>query len=252
MPGSRALRIALTVAAGVTVAATAAGVTYAATSTTSKVVYACANRAGTLKLLSKGTCPRGYSKVAINKQGPRGLTGPRGYQGTRGPRGLQGIQGIQGNPGPGAVAVAAETTSAVQTNFADQAIPGVGLNLHAVCVAGNSGVGGLYLEDEDTSAAYDVRGSYQLTTQGSGRANLVNNNNGGGPNLASGLGLVNYTQPVSTVGTASEFVTTYNGGGAEFVFDVTVARGSHVVLVHGYLHQASDRCLVQGTATPTG
>src|SRR4051794_10456684 len=95
MRGSRALKIGLTLAAGVTVAATAAGVTYAATTTTTKVVYACANRSGTLKLLVKGTCPSRYAKVAINKQGPRGLTGPRGPQ------------------GPGAIGLAATQASAV-------------------------------------------------------------------------------------------------------------------------------------------
>jgi collagen triple helix repeat protein len=261
----RAGRALLVVAGAVAVAASATGITYAATTTTAKPVYACANSKGTLRLLAKGKCPRGFAKVAINKQGVRGLTGPRGRTGARGPQGEQGVQGIQGNqgvpgnqgiqgvpgtPGPGAVAVSAGTTSSVSTDFHDLPVPGLGLTMRAVCLAGTSGVSGLYLMDQSLTAAYAVKGSYHLTTQGSGRANLVNNG-GAGPNLPAGLGLVDYTQPVGGLGLASEFVTTYNNGGAEYTADATVTRAGKTVLLHVYLHTAADRCFVQGFATPT-
>jgi len=242
-------RALLVVGAAIAVVGAATGATYAATTTSTSAVYACTNSHGTLRLLNHGRCPRGFTKIAINQRGPRGATGPRGVQGVPGQPGIQGIQGVPGQPGPGAVAVAAETTAAT-TDFHETLIPGIQLTMHAVCAASTSGVAGLYLMDESQSAAYDVKGTYNLATQGSGRALLVNNG-GPTPNLATGLGLIDYTQQVRSFREASEFVTAYNAGGAEFAADLTVTRGGMTVLLHVYLHQAADRCLVQGWATPT-
>jgi hypothetical protein len=99
---SRALKVGLSLTAGLAVAGTAAGVTYAATTASTKAVYACANKPGTLRLLAKGKCPSGYAKVAINKQGPRGLTGARGPQ------------------GPGAVPLTAAATGAAASSPASR------------------------------------------------------------------------------------------------------------------------------------
>jgi len=246
MPRSRALRIALTIVAGVAVAATAAGVTYAATSSTTKVVYACANRTGTLKLLSKGICPRGYSKVAINKQGPRGLTGPRGSQGVRGPRGLQ---GIQGDPGPGALTIRSATDSTSQTDVHDQLVPGTGLNVHAVCEAGDGSASGVYLDDKDASASYAVTGSYDLQAPGA-HAVLVYTGHTNGPNLASGLGLVEYTQSAS-LNSSSEFVIQEDSStGGQMTADVTVTRGGERFILHLYVAESPTHCVAQAEIIP--
>lgn len=94
MPRIRTL--VLTVAAGTAFAVGAGGVGYAVATTaaTTKTVSACANKYGRLAVKSNaGTCPKGFSAVTLNKQGPRGATGKQGPVGPQGP---------QGDPGPAA------------------------------------------------------------------------------------------------------------------------------------------------------
>jgi hypothetical protein len=75
------------------------------------------------------------------------------------------------------------------------------------------------------------------------------NNGGPGPHLATGVGVVHYTQPGSSVGTASEFVLDSNSGGGSMSFDVRVTRGSAAYRVEGTNFASGAECLVQATAT---
>jgi len=161
--------------------------------------------------------------------------------------GLLAAVGGKGPAGPGAVTVVAYSTTST-TDFRDVDIPGMGLTLRAVCAAGIAA--GAYLMDSDASAAYDASGSYDLTTTGSGHGFLVHTGATPGPDLAEGLGLVHYTQDVSSLGAASEFVLDYSSGGGTMTADVAVVRGSNRALVHATLYESASECLVQADATP--
>ena len=69
----------------------ATGVTFAVT-TSSAGVKACVNGHADLALLTKGTCPHGYSATTISKQGPKGRTGKTGPRGARGAPGANGVE----------------------------------------------------------------------------------------------------------------------------------------------------------------
>jgi hypothetical protein len=234
MPGSRALRVAVTLAAGVAVAVTAAGVTYAATtSTTTKVVHACANRAGTLRLLNKGKCPAHYRKVAINRQGPRGLTGPRGPQ------------------GPGAIGLTA--TQADATPKESPTIGHTGLTVSAGCTGATESF--VYV----TQPAKDLGNSAPAWTV-SGSSQLANNATAlvlhdPGPTLdavAGGPSLIEISQPD---GTASvEFLFEGNGlhTANDWYVDLLVTRNHHVFALHAALHVDGTACSTRLVATPAG
>src|ERR1700731_5414207 len=53
-----------------------------------------------LELLTKGSCPKGFSKVTWNVQGPAGPKGATGPQGHVGPAGAKGATGAAGPSGP--------------------------------------------------------------------------------------------------------------------------------------------------------
>lgn len=222
------------VALCVLIAAAAGGVAYAATTTTApQVVYACSNSSGTLRLLSSGRCPSGYVKISMNRQGPRGLTGPRGSTGPA---------------GPGATTVRV-TSDTVATSSSDRIIAGTGLTLHAVCNAGQAGTSsGIYLLDTSASADYTVSGSYDLTAPGA--HGFLVYDGGSHPNLAAGLGLIEFTQPAA-LNANGEFVLQYDTGtGGLMTADVTVTRSGHKVLLHLLLSQAASHCVAQANITP--
>jgi hypothetical protein len=92
--GSRHVAVVAAFAAGVI---GVGGVAVAANKSTH--VQACANSKGVLALLSaNGSCPTGFSKVAIAE---RGVRGPAGVHGKRGATGPRGARGKPGNPGVG-------------------------------------------------------------------------------------------------------------------------------------------------------
>lgn len=65
-------------------------------------IYGCYSSGGTLKVLTpdQPTCPKGYTPIHWNVEGPQGAPGAPGPQG---PQGIQGIQGPQGPSGAGPV-----------------------------------------------------------------------------------------------------------------------------------------------------
>src|SRR4051794_2351698 len=213
MPRGR--RIAIVAVVLAVSAAAATGITYAAGTTTSKVVYACANAKGTLRLLSKGKCPIGYLKVGINKRGPRG---PRGLTGSTGPA------------GPGAMPLHAASTNAT-IDSVETAIPGMGLTALVQCSAGVQGVASiLYFIDKDASANYTVLGSYDLSAPGA-HAHLEFN--GGTPgDLATGLGTVDYLETKQLNGNSALLLSYDSGTGGDMTADVAVARAGKTALVH--------------------
>ena len=226
MRSSRALKVVLTVTTGVAVAATAAGVTYAATTTTTKVVYACANRAGTLKLLSKGKCPLHYGKVAINKQGQRGLTGPRGPQG----------------PGAFTISVPTHGTTAPAT---ERRISVAGIAVSIFCGQGPSAE--MDLDGDPSTVGYTVAGQSQF---GGGTASILHrltNDTGAQTDpVPTGASLVSLDEPAT--GNSTEF---FNHGG-DWYADLIVSRGSHAFAVQMHSVAGPGRCLVRAVVTPAG
>lgn len=78
-------RLLVASAVGVALAVAVGGVSYAAGTSTAHV-SACSNSKSRLALQSsKGTCPKGFKKVTIANQGPRGAQGAKGATGDRGP-----------------------------------------------------------------------------------------------------------------------------------------------------------------------
>jgi Collagen triple helix repeat (20 copies) len=63
------------------------------------VIQGCYDGGGNLKVVSALPCPRGYTQLQWNQQGPKGDKGDTGPQGVQGPQGLQGPQGEQGPQG---------------------------------------------------------------------------------------------------------------------------------------------------------
>jgi hypothetical protein len=144
--------------------------------------------------------------------------------------------------------VTATAYATTGTNFEDVEIPGTGLTMRAVC--GPSNTSAVYLTDDDGSAAYDVAGTYNLTTTGSTHATVLYTGHLSDPNLAQGLGLVHLTQ-AADMGVASEFILSWgSGSGGTMRLDVSVARGSHHALVHAGMYLSASECLVQVDATP--
>jgi hypothetical protein len=232
MQSQRIRRAILGVLGALVVAAAASGITYAATATTPQVLHACSNAHGMLRLLQNGHCPHGFSKVSLNKQGPRGLTGARGATGPAGPR-------------PFTVRAASDNAT---SSFQDHPIDGLGLTVHPVCNVAAGSSSGLYLHDTTGSVGYTVNGSYNLTANGA-HALLVYNG-GSHPNLAPDLGLVEFDQPAQ-VGANAEFVVQYDAGaGGQLAADVVVTRSGKKVLIHLFLSQSSTHCVAQAEVTP--
>jgi hypothetical protein len=234
MPKSRALKVGLALAAGVTVAAAAAGVTYAATSTTTKVVYACANRAGTLRLLAKGKCPVHYGKVAINKQGPRGLTGPRGPQ------------------GPGAIGLTA--TQANATVKDSTAIGRTGLTVSVGCSSATTAFA--YVNQNakdlgDNAPNWTVTGSSQLSANGT--AHVLH---GAGPTtdpVTGGANLITVSQPDAPASVEFLLQASFAFPDMDWYLDLLVTRNGHVFSVHVALHlEYTVACSSRLVATPAG
>jgi hypothetical protein len=79
--------------------AIAGGVAYAAIPD-GGVIQGCYDTGGNLKVVSGPPCPKGYTSLQWNQQGPKGDKGDTGPQGPAGPQGPQGAQGQQGPQGP--------------------------------------------------------------------------------------------------------------------------------------------------------
>jgi hypothetical protein len=262
MPQRRRRKVLLALGASV-VAVALGGITYASNVGAPRVLHACSDAKGTLRTLHHGQCPEGYVKVDLNRRGrrgpvgspgpnggpgPSGSPGPTGAPGANGSPGPSGPPGPTGPPGPGAFAVRA-TSDTTTTSFQDHAIEGMALEVHVVCSAGEVGTqSGFYLLDTDGSAAYTVNGSYDLSAPGA-HALLVYAG-GSHPNLASGLGLVEFTQPAA-VNSNSEFVLQFDSGsGGQMTADVVANRSGRKVVIHLYLYQSSTHCVAQGDVTP--
>jgi hypothetical protein len=76
------------------------------------VIQGCYDSGGNLKVVAAPPCPKGYTPLQWNQQGPKGDPGPKGAtgdpgakglpgdDGAPGPQGLSGQDGVQGPPGP--------------------------------------------------------------------------------------------------------------------------------------------------------
>jgi len=223
-PGRRFLLVA--VLSAVALAAVASGITYAATSTTTATLHACANRAGTLRLLQHGKCPSGYAKVSLNRQGPRGLTGPAG---------------------PGAFTMRAATDSST-TSVVDRALPGTGLTAHALCAVGSGFQSALYLEDMTGTSSYTVNGSAENSSPGA-HAVLVYGPSGH-PNLPAGTSLVEISQSAALHANSEFVLFDDDSAGGQLTADVVVTRAGRKAIIHLYLYQSGTHCVAQAEVTP--
>jgi hypothetical protein len=94
-----------------------------------------------LELLTKGSCPKGFSKVTWNVQGPAGPKGATGPQGHAGPAGAKGATGAAGPAGP---AGPTGTFGSVTTYSASQSVgPYEEGSLEPECPAGAVITGGV-------------------------------------------------------------------------------------------------------------
>jgi hypothetical protein len=203
------------------VAVATAGITFA--STTSAGVKACANSAGTLRLLSAhGHCPHHYSKVTIAK------TGPRGKRGASGPAGAS------------AQSLVADTTSTTTTRRDQAPVGSTGLTVEAVCRA--SDTSDLYLLDTTGSSSYVVEGSYFYN--GSGPAYLVYNGAQQG-SFSVGSGQIAFAQDAEKNASA-ELV---NQGG-QLTASILLTRGTSTFTVDVGSNQSATRCYVHAQVTP--
>jgi hypothetical protein len=222
LPRSRKVAIVTLLLAGSAVAAT--GITYAATTTTTKVVYACANGKGTLRLLTNGRCPTGFTKVGINKTGPRGPRGPKG---------------VTGPPGPGALAVSASsTTSTVDTH--DLAIPGMGMTLRASCAQGHE-ANLIFMDTKDVAVDYDVIG-------------YDNSNNGGYLGSGGAVAFPAGLAPLEFHRTGGDHVVlvvyTPDPPGSTLTASVALKRLGNVDVVRFDLWSGAEGCYVRADVTP--
>src|SRR5262245_2750514 len=63
------------------------------------VINACYDSGGNLKLVSAPPCPKGYTALSWNQQGPSGPPGQAGAKGERGETGPSGPRGPAGEDG---------------------------------------------------------------------------------------------------------------------------------------------------------
>lgn len=87
----------------------AGGIAWASIPGDGGVIQGCYDAGGNLKVVAALPCPKGYTALQWNQQGPQGLQGLQGIQGPKGdkgdtggqgPAGPQGERGVQGDPGP--------------------------------------------------------------------------------------------------------------------------------------------------------
>jgi len=95
--------------------AVGAGVAYASIPAANGVIQGCYDSGGNLKVVPSLPCPKGYTALQWNQQGPQGPQGAAGPQGPQGPAGPQGLQGAAGPQGPAGPAGAAGASDAYQT-----------------------------------------------------------------------------------------------------------------------------------------
>jgi hypothetical protein len=126
----------------------AGGFTAAASTRSPRTVRACANSKGTLKLLSKkGHCAKGYSRVTLNKKGPKGAPGLRGLRGPTGP-------GAQSSGATGTLASGFVAGPSIS-------VAGTDLTVLTQCQAATAAIVNI-----DGSTNYAVRGAAQATFAG--------------------------------------------------------------------------------------
>jgi hypothetical protein len=233
MTVSRVRYIAALAVASVAVAAGASGITYAATTTPPRVVYACINSQGVLKLLVSGHCAAGFSKVGIDRAGVRGKRGPKGLTGAAGP-GLQ-------------AASARSTTSA--TDAASIVVAGMQLTVYLVCDVGSSGQAGVYIINNNVGGSdFTVVGSALVRNAG-GSPNIVHHGVSQ-PDLPEGPSLIDIDEPGDEPVAVEIRADSSGGGSVQFRADVTVHRGAASFVLRLYLDQNPTKCLSQATVSP--
>ena len=223
MPASRTRHVILIALGAVAVAAAASGITYAATVTTPQVLHACSNAKGTLRLLQNGHCPAGYSKVGINKQGPRGL------------------------PGPGAVRLAVKSASCGVCSQTSGAIAGSGLTVEVLCDPQQDAQ--VYINVAVAGSAFTVEGDASYSGTGDGNALWLN---------AAGDGVVtthltSTPTVLSTEQVGSEHSVEFTAPGGSLVGDVLVTQANHMFSVEfGEYRDGSNNCWAHALVTPAG
>jgi Collagen triple helix repeat (20 copies) len=96
-----------------------------------------------LELLTKGSCPKGFSKVTWNVQGPAGPKGATGPQGHAGPAGAKGATGAAGPVGPVGPAGPTGTFGSITTYSGSQSVaPDEEGALEVPCPTGSAAISG--------------------------------------------------------------------------------------------------------------
>jgi hypothetical protein len=113
----------------------AGGVAYAAIPD-GGVIQGCYDAGGNLKVVPAAPCPKGYTSLHWNQQGPKGDKGDTGPQGLAGPQGAQGAQGPQGPKGDTGPAGSGGTSQAYQASSGYVAVAGKAIIINKAVPAG--------------------------------------------------------------------------------------------------------------------
>jgi hypothetical protein len=257
--------VAVAATLGVALVVAVGGVTLAANGSKSAgTVYACANKAGKLQLLSsKGACAHGFSKVALNQQGPRGLQGSPGASGSPGSPGASGSPGSPGEPGspgpsgasgapgstgpsgPGAIALTASSTSGDADQYT--VVHSLGLEFEAYCSPGSQT--DLYLFDEASpSTPYRVSAQTYLSGAGASVLYLYQPPGATSPtvaSLATGSSGVTYTEA------SGQNDSVFQLSAGTLQAQMLVTRGASTATLTVYADQSASSCTVTAQITPS-
>jgi hypothetical protein len=233
----------VTMIAVVALAVSAVGGFAVAAGTSTRTVHACANSKGDLKLLSaKGRCAKGYSKVTLDKTGPKGATGVRGKPGA---------PGTPGMAGPGAQSsVATGTSPNEDVDGSSLSVAGTDLTILTQCSAGDH-----TRVTINGSSNYVVRGAVQAAITGDATSDVfyqVDANDGATTDIHNGGSLIDYANNAGAALRSSEIEADFEStGGAELGTTVLVTDGAVTFSMTVFLAVDMTSCQVSVQVTPT-
>jgi hypothetical protein len=211
-----------------------------AAGTTPRAVHACANSKGELKLLSKnGHCAKGYSKVTLDKTGPKGAPGPRG------------LRGLPGLAGPGAVASVATTTStsAVADGPFVQ-VAGTDLSVSSDCLAADHATVTI-----SGTSDYVARGGAQTALVGDATADTfhqIQPDLGQSTAIPNGASMIEYTTNSGSFNRTSDIATHFvSSGSAQLAITLLVTDGTATFAIDVFLSVDASACSATAQAIPT-
>jgi hypothetical protein len=175
--------------------------TIAAIAGSNGVIVGCYDSGGNLKIVSALPCPKGYTALQWNQQGPKGDEGERGIQGVQGPEGPEGPEGPAGPAGAGLVGSSC-TIPGGADGTVQMAVATSGAILFTCVVSGGGGGGGAPSPEVCDGVDNDLDGAIDDGDPG-----------GGGPGSNGGIIHCVNGALVEVGGTSGGWVTVEEGTG---------------------------------------